>query len=265
MINSAPHSEEAYHAHELLTSVFLRAGRYQQALLQDEAMLKAKPDDTDAKNLHSLFAVLSRYSDQSVTQRSSVAEDEVEACSTRNTEQQQFSNLCKREPKFLSAPDESQASCGLCGEQAITRCVARRPWQQAPSLVIANGLQVNSRLLGKTTDCERFHVRYTLSEHSLNPVPQYRVKHYFAGRRTHRRPELAIRLAGRLAAQLIIGLRFTFISCDNYHRKWRPRTSEKKYWEIQAGKDRAGRGRATEPQESGGRKPRCEPRGRIRR
>jgi len=71
IIKAVPHSEEAYRAHDLLVSLFMRAGNFQQALLHDEAMLAAKPSEGDAMNLHSLLAALSSYPNQIVTQRRS--------------------------------------------------------------------------------------------------------------------------------------------------------------------------------------------------
>jgi predicted aspartyl protease len=71
VITSAPNSDEAYHAHELLTYLYLRTGRYQRALEQDDALLAARPGAADAQNVHPLLAALSHYPDQSVTQRRS--------------------------------------------------------------------------------------------------------------------------------------------------------------------------------------------------
>ncbi len=50
-------------------------------------------------------------------------------CTARHPERQQLSDLCEREPKFLSAPNESQSARGLCGKQTITRCATRGSWQ----------------------------------------------------------------------------------------------------------------------------------------
>jgi predicted aspartyl protease len=70
---SAPNSDEAYHAHELLLYLYLRTGRYQRALEQDDALLAARPGAADAQNVHPLLVALSHYPDQSVTQRRSSA------------------------------------------------------------------------------------------------------------------------------------------------------------------------------------------------
>jgi predicted aspartyl protease len=71
VIASAPNSDEAYRAHELLAYMYMRTGRYQRALEQDEAILAAKPGAADAQNVHPLLAALSHYPDQSVTLRRS--------------------------------------------------------------------------------------------------------------------------------------------------------------------------------------------------
>lgn len=73
VIKSAPNSDEAYHAHEGLAYLYLRTGRYQSALEQDDAMLAVQPGDADAQNVHPLLAALSHYPDQSVTQHRSSA------------------------------------------------------------------------------------------------------------------------------------------------------------------------------------------------
>lgn len=69
VILSAPRSDDAYRARELLTYLFMRSGRYHRALEQIEAMLSVKPDDASAQNAHLLLAALGRYPEQSVTTR----------------------------------------------------------------------------------------------------------------------------------------------------------------------------------------------------
>ncbi|MBV8072746.1 MAG: aspartyl protease family protein [Acidobacteriaceae bacterium] len=68
VIRTAPHSEDAYAAHELLASLYFRNGLYHKAFLQIEAMLREKPTAEDAKNMHPLFKALSQ-SDQAVSRR----------------------------------------------------------------------------------------------------------------------------------------------------------------------------------------------------
>ena len=68
VIRAAPHSQDAYAAHELLASLYFRNGIYSKAFLQIEAMLTEKRTAEDVKNMRPLFQALSQ-SDQSVFRR----------------------------------------------------------------------------------------------------------------------------------------------------------------------------------------------------
>jgi predicted aspartyl protease len=68
VVQAAPHSHDAYAAHELLASLYFRNGLYREAFLQVEAMLTERPTAEDVKNMRSLFKALSK-SDQSVLKR----------------------------------------------------------------------------------------------------------------------------------------------------------------------------------------------------
>jgi hypothetical protein len=67
VIRSAPSSDEAYMAHELLTYIQWRAGRYRQAFLQLDALSQLKPNATDVKESRKLFAALAQFPEQSVS------------------------------------------------------------------------------------------------------------------------------------------------------------------------------------------------------
>jgi len=66
VIQKQPHSASSYRAHEILSTMYLREGRYRQAAAQLDQMLVEKPDAEDVQAAHSLFAVLTRYPDQTV-------------------------------------------------------------------------------------------------------------------------------------------------------------------------------------------------------
>jgi clan AA aspartic protease (TIGR02281 family) len=64
---SEPKSEEAVEAHRLLVSVYLRAGRYKDALAQADLLLASKPGDSDVGGDRPLLAALGEFPDQSVS------------------------------------------------------------------------------------------------------------------------------------------------------------------------------------------------------
>lgn len=66
IVRSAPGSDQAYMARELLTYIYWRAGRYRHALAQLDALSKLKPDATDVKDSRRLFASLSQFPELSV-------------------------------------------------------------------------------------------------------------------------------------------------------------------------------------------------------
>jgi len=66
-IQSAPQSDEAYKAHEVLDYAYQRAGDYRRAFSEVNELLKAKPDAADVQNARNFYAGFSRYPDQTVT------------------------------------------------------------------------------------------------------------------------------------------------------------------------------------------------------
>jgi predicted aspartyl protease len=60
VIQAAPHSPDAYKAHELLASLYFRNGLYSKAFTQIDAMLAEKPAAEDVKNMRPLFSALSQ-------------------------------------------------------------------------------------------------------------------------------------------------------------------------------------------------------------
>jgi hypothetical protein len=66
LIRRMPRSASSYRAHEILSMMYFREGRYRKAAAQLDQMLAAKPDAEDAKAMQSLFSVLARYPDQTV-------------------------------------------------------------------------------------------------------------------------------------------------------------------------------------------------------
>ena len=71
VIKSRPQSDEAFRAHEILASAFLRQGKYREALAQVDAALVLRPGDSDARNTRPLLAALSEFPDQEITHRAS--------------------------------------------------------------------------------------------------------------------------------------------------------------------------------------------------
>src|SRR5439155_19383635 len=69
VIKSQPRSDDAFRSHDLLANAYLRQGKYRKALAQVDAMLGLRPEATDAKNDHSLLAILGKSPDQKVVRR----------------------------------------------------------------------------------------------------------------------------------------------------------------------------------------------------
>jgi hypothetical protein len=69
VISNSPKGHDAFEASSLLAGMYLRTGQYREALAQVEVMLGDRPDAKDARNVLSLFQVLSRTPDQSVVQK----------------------------------------------------------------------------------------------------------------------------------------------------------------------------------------------------
>ena len=69
VLTSAPGSAEAQRAHLLLTQIYMRAGRYQQALAEVEAAIKSDPEDGNLKNVQAFLRSISDIPAQTVTSR----------------------------------------------------------------------------------------------------------------------------------------------------------------------------------------------------
>ncbi len=64
VVANAPQSPEAYRAHEVLTSMYFRAGQYREALKELDERLRVRPNDKDLLNDRPLIAALSKEPDQ---------------------------------------------------------------------------------------------------------------------------------------------------------------------------------------------------------
>jgi len=71
VIKSRPRSDEAVEAHRVLASVYLRQGKYREALAQVDAVLALRPGDSDAGDVRPLLTTLSEFPDQEVVRRPS--------------------------------------------------------------------------------------------------------------------------------------------------------------------------------------------------
>jgi Aspartyl protease len=60
IIIEAPHSADAYEAHELLATLYFRHGLYREALLQLQAMAKEAPAASDVKNMLPLYTAMGK-------------------------------------------------------------------------------------------------------------------------------------------------------------------------------------------------------------
>ena len=69
VFQAAPHSEEAYEAHEWLTYFFMRTGHYQDAVLETERKWAARPEKADSTSEHAWVASFRHLLDQEVTYR----------------------------------------------------------------------------------------------------------------------------------------------------------------------------------------------------
>jgi predicted aspartyl protease len=72
VIRTDSHGEAAYTAHQILFSLFFRAGQYREALEELDAMLALRPAAEDVIEERPLLLALSRYPDQSVKRKRSV-------------------------------------------------------------------------------------------------------------------------------------------------------------------------------------------------
>jgi tetratricopeptide (TPR) repeat protein len=68
-ISVSPNTLDAYEAQSLLAGMYLRTGEYREARAQVELMIGTRPDAKEARDVISLFQVLSRTPDQSVVQK----------------------------------------------------------------------------------------------------------------------------------------------------------------------------------------------------
>lgn len=65
-IKLAPASAEALDAHEALANLYIRAGRYHEAVQQLREILRIKPGRADAENALKIFAAWSKHGDQEI-------------------------------------------------------------------------------------------------------------------------------------------------------------------------------------------------------
>jgi len=71
VIKSHPKSDDAFQAHDVLANVYLRQGKYREALAQVDALLAVRPGDSDALGDRPLLAALGEFPDQEVARRRS--------------------------------------------------------------------------------------------------------------------------------------------------------------------------------------------------
>src|SRR5580693_4534417 len=64
VIRSHPKSDEAIEAHRRLASLYLTHGKYREALVQVDAVLALRTDDSDARDIRPLLTTLSESPDQ---------------------------------------------------------------------------------------------------------------------------------------------------------------------------------------------------------
>ncbi|MGI4852102.1 MAG: retroviral-like aspartic protease family protein [Janthinobacterium lividum] len=64
VIGSAPQSPQAFRAHEVLTSMYFRAGQYREALKELDECIRLRPNDKDLLNERPLIVALSAEPDQ---------------------------------------------------------------------------------------------------------------------------------------------------------------------------------------------------------
>ena len=75
VIKSAPQSDDAVEAHRLLGAAYFRLGKYRRAFTHVDALLRLRPEDSDALGDRPVLAALRGFADQSVTRRSSTTLD----------------------------------------------------------------------------------------------------------------------------------------------------------------------------------------------
>ena len=68
VIESAPKSEQAYEAHNMLAYFYFRRGQYREARAETDAMLAIKPDNPNDQAGRKLFAAFSQAPEQRVTE-----------------------------------------------------------------------------------------------------------------------------------------------------------------------------------------------------
>jgi predicted aspartyl protease len=69
VIQSDPHSEEAYQAHDLLCNMYQRNGLYREALREAQAAFTERPNAKDLQNVMPYFQALARFPDMTVAKR----------------------------------------------------------------------------------------------------------------------------------------------------------------------------------------------------
>lgn len=69
VIQTDPHSEDAYQAHDLLGNMYERNGLYREALRELEAALVERPNAKDIQNVMPVFQALARSPDMTVVKR----------------------------------------------------------------------------------------------------------------------------------------------------------------------------------------------------
>ncbi len=65
-IRESPTSDNAEEAHEILSKLYVRSGRYKNALYELDELRRIRPNRTDIENVRTLFAAWSKYRDQSI-------------------------------------------------------------------------------------------------------------------------------------------------------------------------------------------------------
>ncbi len=66
IIKRNPASDDAEEAHEILSKLYARSGRYKDALYQLDELRRVRPNRADVENVRTLFAAWSKYPDQSI-------------------------------------------------------------------------------------------------------------------------------------------------------------------------------------------------------
>jgi len=66
VIKQEPNSTDAEDAHEALANLYIRSGKYRQAVQQLNEALRIKPSNPDAENARAIFAAWSKHPDQAI-------------------------------------------------------------------------------------------------------------------------------------------------------------------------------------------------------